>query len=209
MKKNTRLFKGLITLLSIALGGCGYNHNSTPHAWLSHYNLATEINPDNLSLCIDFGCRTVRQSRITAEELQRITALFQPEAETAEQERHKIAQAIALLETQQGQKLGTANDLAKNDFSFSGDNQLDCIAETSNTSVYLLLLADMQLLKFHQPTGRAHRGPITLNMPHNSATIKELSSGNAYVVDSWYTANGELPWVTSVEHWLTGAAPEK
>lgn len=208
MKKNTLLYRFTALFSITLLVGCGYNYNSNPHSWLRQYNLHSSITPDNLTLCVNFGCTETKRSAISDKELQKIRSLFQPLAKTAKQEREQIAQAIALFEQQQGLKIGTHNDLAENDFSLSaGSHQLDCVAETSNTSVYLVLLSDMGLLRFHTVTGNAHRGPFTLNLPHNTAVIQEQSSGKAFAIDSWFGANGELPWVTPVEHWLTGATP--
>ncbi|MGH1463673.1 MAG: hypothetical protein ACRBB6_16735 [Neptuniibacter sp.] len=200
--------KLLIAFLVILLQGCGYNYKSSPDSWLLQYGLPSDVRPDSLTLCTSFGCSKKQKTSISAAELQRIHQLFIPPAPSAVIEREQIANAIAMLEAQQGPKLGTENDLAKNEFNFlKPNNQLDCIAETSNTSVYLLLLSDLDLLRFHKVTGNAHRGPFSFNFPHNSAVILEPSANQAYVVDSWYSKNGERPWITTVENWLSGAHP--
>ncbi|MGI1670732.1 MAG: hypothetical protein K6L74_10455 [Neptuniibacter sp.] len=210
MKKNTLLNKSAFAAFVLLLAGCGYNHNSKPNNWFKHHNLPTNISPQHLTLCTNFGCTQQRTSSFSTDEWDQITNLFQPVPETAEQERNQIANAIALMESQQGPKVGTQNDLAENGFGIGVEgSQLDCVAETSNTSIYLSLLEHAELLKFHTLTGHAHRGLFTLNLPHNTATIKEKSSEKAFAIDSWYSANGQLPWVTPVENWLTGASPEK
>lgn len=192
----------------LLLSGCGYNLNSNPHGWLKNHNLPSNISPQNLTLCTNFGCTKQRSSSFSTGEWAQIENLFLPAPETAEQERIQIANAIALMESQQGPKVGTQNDLAENGFGIGVEGyQLDCVAETSNTSIYLTLLENAELLKFHTVTGHAHRGPFTLNLPHNTATIKEKTSEKAFAIDSWYSANGQLPWVTPVENWLSGASP--
>lgn len=193
----------------LLLAGCGYNHNSKPNYWFKHHDLPTNISPQNLTLCTNFGCTKQRSSSFSTGEWAQIENLFLPAPETADQERIQIAKAIALMESQQGPKVGTQNDLAENGFGIGVEgSQLDCVAETSNTSIYLTLLENAELLKFHTVTGHAHRGPFTLNLPHNTATIKEKTSDKAFAIDSWYSANGQLPWVTPVENWLTGASPD-
>ena len=133
---------------------------------------------------------------------------FSPTPHTATEERQRLASAIALFEQLTGPKLGTSGDEAQNYFEFmSPSNQLDCVAESLNTTHYLLLLEQMQLLRFHRTGGNVHRGLFTLNAPHNSATIIQLDNQQAYAVDAWFGANAEAAWITPVEHWLDGAEP--
>ena len=208
MKKNTRLNKYIAAFCVLFLTGCGYKHDSNPHGWLKHRDLSTSMTPANLTLCVNFGCTEKRSSAFSQKEWQEIQKLFIPTALSAEQERDQIAQAIALMERQQGPKVGTQNDEAENGFGFSVEGtQLDCVAETTNTSIYLMLLEQSGMLKFHTVTGHAHRGPFTLSLPHNTATVREKASDRAFAIDSWFEANGELPWVTPVENWLSGASP--
>lgn len=193
----------------LLLTGCGYNHNSNPGYWLKHLDLPTKVSPQNLTLCTNFGCTQQRSSSFSTNEWEQIEDLFNPTPVTADQERFQIAKAIALMESQQGPKVGTQNDLEENSFGIGVEgSQLDCVAETSNTSIYLSLLEQAGFLHFHTVTGYAHRGPFTLSLPHNTATIKEKSSDKAFAIDSWYSANGQLPWVTPVENWLSGASPQ-
>lgn len=209
MKKNMLLNNSAFAACLLLLAGCGYNHNSKPDYWFKHLDLPTNISPQNLTLCTNFGCTKQHTSSFSTGEWEQIKNLFFPAPETAKHERIQIAKAIALMESQQGPKVGTQNDLAKNGFGIGVEGtQLDCVAETSNTSIYLSLLEGSELLKFHTVTGHAHRGPFTLSMPHNTATIREKSSQKAFAIDSWYRANGELPWVTPVENWLSGSSPD-
>jgi len=202
------LNKSAFAAFVLLLAGCGYKLNSNPQSWLKNHNLPSRISPQNLTLCTNFGCTQQRSSSFSPDDWEQIENLFLPASETAEQERMQIAKAIALMESQQGPKVGTQNDLAENGFGIGVEgSQLDCVAETSNTSIYLTLLENAELLNFHTVTGHAHRGPFTLNLPHNTATIKEKTSEKAFAIDSWYSANGQLPWVTPVENWLSGSSP--
>lgn len=213
MPRSTLLYKAGYLLLALLLTGCSagsYHSAAYPERWLQNYGLIRPSGPDTLQLCTHFGCGKTQLSRFSITETHQISALFYPPASTAHEERQRIAAAIALMETQQGPKLHTQHDLAKNQAGlFSGSNQLDCIAETANTSVYLLLLEKLALLQYHRVSAPLHRGPLNLLMPHNSAAILEVQSGQLYAVDSWFYRNGEQPWITTAEQWRSGASPQE
>lgn len=193
---------------AILLAGCSYNPHASPTGWLNGYGLTIPTESESFTLCTSFGCSKTQTSTFTTGEFARVKQLFSPEARSPEEERQQIAKAIALMEKIQGDKVNTAGDLAKNNTGFMAQsNQLDCIAETANTYIYLILLENAELLTHHQLAGRVHRGPFTLNAPHNSAAIKEVNSGESFAVDSWFGANGQPPWITSTTYWLSGASP--
>ena len=134
-----------------------------------------------------------------------IEANFYPIATNAGQEREQIKHAVALLEIYSGTQAGTGQDRAKNDMSKGIRGQLDCIDEASNTTVYLRLLADSDLLQFHQQASRTHRGGLFA--PHNTATIIDTQSNTRYAVDSWFYANGEQPVIIPLLQWKNGWEP--
>jgi len=204
LKKNTLIYS-LIGVL-ISLGGCGYNTNSSPRLWLKSYGIDSSPAIDNITLCQNFGCTKTKQISLSPEELAQINQHFSPTPLSAEEERERIKTGIGLLERVTGPKLGTAHDLAENDFHMS-TNQLDCVAETSNTSQYLLLLSSMKLIKFHRIGGNLHRGLFTLDAPHNSAAMVDIQSNKAFAVDSWFGKNGDPAWIVQAEHWLSGQSP--
>ncbi|WP_286240680.1 hypothetical protein [Neptuniibacter halophilus] len=194
-------------LLCTLLAGCSYNPNGTPDNWLQSHGLQSESR-ETLRLCRNFGCSDRGTVRFSAEDMAQIRALFTPQSRSPEEERQRIANAIGLMETISGPQLNTVADLAKNDFALSNrSNQLDCIAESLNTSRYLLTLEQQGLLQFHRTGGNAHRGPLRLSAPHNSATIRQLSNQQGFAVDSWFRGNGEPAWVVPIEIWLSGNDP--
>ncbi len=205
MKKNTLVYS-LIGLL-ISLGGCGYNTNSSPKVWLKNYGINSSPALDSITLCQNFGCTKTKQISLSPKELARINQHFSPTPVSAEEERERLKTGIGLLERITGPKLGTTNDLAENDFHMS-TNQLDCVAETSNTSQYLLFLSSMGLIKFHRIGGNLHRGLFTLDAPHNSAAMIEIESNQAFAVDSWFGKNGDSAWIVKAERWLSGQSPK-
>ena len=44
-------------------------------------------------------------------------------------------------------------------------------------------------------------------LPHNTAILLENKTGEAYAIDSWFHANGELPEVLPLKEWRAGYNP--
>jgi hypothetical protein len=79
--------------------------------------------------------------------------------------------------------------------------RLDCIAESSNTTVYLLLLERDGLLSRHRVRYPARRGYL-MWFSHNTAVLEELDTGRAWAIDSWYGPGGGPAPVWPLELWL-------
>jgi hypothetical protein len=105
-----------------------------------------------------------------------------------------------------GQQAGTYKDRAKNDITKGLDGQLDCIDEATNTTVYLPMLAEANVLIFHQQASRTSRGGLF--SPHNTATITEIESNTRYAVDSWFDNNGKPPAIIPLTLWKSGWKPD-
>ena len=165
--------------------------------------------PSKYSICLHNTCQDFANLSLSNSQWQQITALFLPKANNAEQERHLIQQAIALFETFSGQQSPSHLDRAKNDLSGGVQGQLDCIDEATNTTVYLRLLAEAGLLRWHQQASRITRGILSGNAPHTTATIIETKSGQRFAVDSWFESNGKQPYIVSLEQWKDGWKPEQ
>jgi hypothetical protein len=95
----------------------------------------------------------------------------------------------------------------RNEFSPPRTAQLDCIAETSNTTIYLLLLERDGLLSRHRVRYPARRG-FLMWFPHNTAVLEELATGRAWAIDSWYGPSGSPAPVWPLELWLAGKEDE-
>ena len=127
---------------------------------------------------------------------------------SAEIERGRIATAIGLIEIVVGRKTGTSQDEAGTLNAVSGNYQLDCIDETTNTSIYLTLLARAGYLKWHKLEGWAGRGALIDGAwPHQTAVILELQSKRPYAVDSWFEDNGRAAHVVPLDEWRAGWKP--
>jgi hypothetical protein len=140
-------------------------------------------------------------------EWQTVTAPLKTPSTSAAAERRAIARTMARFETVVGRHTGTSQDLGRNVAGFGRPGQLDCIDESTNTTTYLRLLQQEGLLRFHRVARRATRFGLFVGMPHSTAVIEEIESGNRYVVDSWFRDNGHLPHIVRLEDWRAGRDP--
>ncbi len=159
-------------------------------------------------VCHDVGCENLTEVVLSERQWENLRRHFNRKAISAHQERLRIATAIAEFERLVGPIANTMYDEAENNGSFSGKgNQLDCIAEAVNSTTYLTLFQQRDWLHWHRVALPRHRGWASLLGPHNTAVIQEIATGNEFVVDSWFEANGLLPHVVPLETWLAGYFP--
>lgn len=168
-------------------------------------------------LCHGHGCRLRTQLGFTEAEWRPVAELFAAPAADAAAERERIAVAIGLLEAVTGRKAGTSRDVGGtlNAFGVSSggktgfDDQFDCFDETTNTSVYLSLLAQAGYMRWHRIKGWAGRGSLIGGggWPHQSAVIAEVAGGRAYAVDSWFEDNGRPAHIVPLEAWYAEWVP--
>ncbi|WP_428634299.1 hypothetical protein [Sedimenticola sp.] len=158
--------------------------------------------PPTFQVCTDYHCDILKPVTLDAAQWQALRALFSS-TRSAAQERQQIRTAIAWMEQQVGEQAGTWVDLKENDGEGSEPGQLDCIAESINTTTYLRLMAQDNLLKWHQVQERQRRNPWLFDI-HWTATIWDTQTQQRYAIDSWFFANGEPPVVQPIEAWLSG-----
>jgi len=158
-------------------------------------------------VCTDYHCDIGETVRLAPGQWQSVRDLFMDNTSPAE-ERERIRQAIALLETMVGSITGTWRDKGGNVAGSGEPGQLDCISESRNTTTYLQLLFDDGLLKWHEVGDRRLRHPLIFN-DHWTAVITDNSNGHQYAVDSWFLDNGEPPGVLPLSDWLRGRDPDE
>ena len=98
-------------------------------------------------------------------------------------------------------------DVPRNKFGPPRTAQLDCIAETSNTTIFLLLLERDGLISRHRVRYPARRGFLMWS-PHKTAVLEELATGRGWAIDSWYGPSGSPAPVWPLEVWLAGKEDE-
>lgn len=141
---------------------------------------------------------------LNASDWSKIAGVFQPIANDGSEERLQVARAVALIESVVSAQAGTADDQPQYKGAFRNTRQLDCVAESANTTAMLMLLQDEGLLRLHTIRYPRHRGFIQGLFPHNTAVIQEISSGDRYAVDSFYHASGMRPEIVPLQQWLAG-----
>jgi len=94
-------------------------------------------------------------------------------------------------------------DLQRKEFGPPRTAQLDCIAETSNTTIFLLLLERDGLISRHRVRYPARRGFLIWSS-HNTAVLEELATGRGWAIDSWYGPKGSPAPVWPLDLWQSG-----
>jgi hypothetical protein len=164
--------------------------------------------PSGFSICFGHTCRYFATLSLSDDEWGEVRRLFDPQADTPEKEREAIREAVALLESIVGMKTGTAADKGENIAGLGQDGQMDCVDESTNTSVYLTMLQGEKLLKWHVVDHRTSRGISSFQVPHFTAVIKDIGNNQQYAVDSWFLDNGEPPFVLPLPTWKNGWRPD-
>ncbi len=162
--------------------------------------------PGDFSICHGNTCAKRARISLSESDWEQVRAILRDPAPDANMERTNIAAAVALLESMVGLMTGTDVDLGKDD-GMGSPGQLDCIDESVNTTVYLTMLQNDGLLRFHSVGGQATRGPFTgllTQWPHSTSVIRDTQSGTEYAVDSWFLANGEPPYIVPMSEWWRG-----
>lgn len=159
-------------------------------------------------VCFGGGCAEVRPVTLTAEEWQKVVHLFASDVPlNAMQEREQIAQAIGLLEEIVGEKVGTSNDIAGTFYTGSLTGQLDCNDEAINTTTYIRLMRQADLMKWHEVEDTRTRSFFFNGWPHSTAVMHDISTGERFAVDSWFYDNGAPATIVPFAIWKSGYRP--
>lgn len=159
----------------------------------------TAAAPEAFFSCTDYHCDEGQTVHLNDQQWQTVRDAFPEPAESPAVEREQIRHAIAALETAVGGITGTWRDLGENVAGAGQPGQLDCISESKNTTTYLHLLEADGLLKWHTVEDREVRTLLVFS--HWSAVIRDRTSGERYVVDSWFLDNGKPPYIQTLADW--------
>lgn len=202
----------LAVLAGALASGCSYEHA----LGVDHYAVFKVDPPRNttVTVCHAYGCREKTRFTFTQADIAEIRKLMAStrKADTPHEERRAVAYAIGWMERRTGEVIGTKHDRPGMDFAGSGDpTQQDCVDEATNTTSYLTVLQNADLLKHHtvgRPFAKENFLRGIAGWTHWTATIHENESGQRWAVDSWIYANGENPAVVKAEEWYVASINE-
>ena len=182
---------------ALLLTGCGAT--ITPQGYLAKNNIP-DASVKSFPHCRGYGCHIVEKVRLNDPEWKRISKRFP--AKDAASERAAIATAIADFESIVGPI--THTDIAvAGTYVQPGPYQLDCIDESTNTTIYLMLLQEKGWLKFHEVKAPNTRVPFGVGVfvSHRTAVIEDRATKTQYAVDSWFHDNGTPAEIVPLRLW--------
>jgi hypothetical protein len=203
MKHFTILLAALVWLT-----GCAPHLKPSLPAYMASKKLS-EPTLEQFPHCQGYGCPVVKNVRLSKGDWKAIEKAYGKIARTPEEERYKISRAVGTFEKRLGPLTGTDHDKAGT-FLQTGTGQLDCVDESTNTTIYMILLEKKGLIQFHTIEQPQVRYPLVSGRGwmHQTAVIREIKTGQFYAVDSWFEDNGKAPYVLPIEPWLNGWHPE-
>lgn len=205
--------KNFFLISALLLSACSDGHYQY---YLNRKNISPPTTEQFIH-CYDYGCKTKAQITLPSSTENKLRNHFKPAPKDATSEQKKIATAIQIFENDIGALTGTKNDkhgtfrLYQDDAETTRSHQQDCVDESTNTTIYLALLEQMELLKFHRPVFPASRQPFLGGGAwwHQTAVMENIETGEKYAVDSWFRDNGNPAFIVPLKEWLEGWKPPK
>lgn len=197
---------------ALALAGCTYERSGPPQNHLADWGVQTP-SKHSVSVCHAYGCQKTTRITFSNSDVKKISEVMRKvkRNDSPAEERRAVAYAVGWIETKVGDIIGTKDDRPGMDFRASGDpTQQDCVDEATNTTSYLMFLAERGLIKHHTveiPFSKGNllkgalQGDPVKYWPHWTAVLKDKTDGQKWAVDSWIYKNGENPAVVKVDEW--------
>lgn len=193
------------SLACLLLGGCAMKEYNSYDSYMAQRHLP-KATKKAFPHCSNYDCEKLQIANFWPREWDKVEAIFKPAAKTPARERQQIATAIMIMERIIGPTTGTAGDIGDT-FKKTGEGQLDCVDESTNTSVYIDLMIQDGLIKYHTLEAPVARAPM-FRWPHQTAVIKDRKTGTLFAVDSWFDDNGKPIHILPLETWKDGWKPE-
>lgn len=201
-------FSTFILACTLLTGGCANELYSSLDLYMKEKRLPAPT-VENFPHCEGYGCPTYKNVKLNDHDWDTILKAYGSKAKTAAQERGRVAQTIGAFERIVGPLTKTDKDRAGT-FLETGKGQLDCVDESTNTTIYMILLKQKGFLQFHDIDQPQVRWPIVSGRGwmHQTAVITEKETGKQYAVDSWFEDNGAPAWVVPLQTWRDGWHPD-
>lgn len=201
--------KTILALSLLALSGCANELHPDLHYYMKDKRLPAPTQ-ESFPQCQGYGCPMYKMVELNKADWNKIEKAYGKKPKNAEEERQKISSAIGAFEDVVGKLTGTDVD-AKGTFIRTGKGQLDCVDESTNTTIYMMLLKQKGLMPFHEIDQPQIRWPLISGRGwmHQTAVITEKETGKQYAVDSWFEDNGEPAWIVTLDAWRNGWHPDQ
>jgi hypothetical protein len=205
MIKKAQIF---VVFSAIALTACANQLYPSLHYYMQEKKLPP-VRAENFPHCEGYGCPTYKNVILNKYDWKKIEKAYGKPAKTPEEERQKIAKTVGMFEQIVGKLTKTDGD-KRGTFIKMGQGQLDCVDESTNTTIYMMLLRDKGLMKFHEIEQPQVRWPIISGRGwmHQTAVVTEKKGRAQYAIDSWFEDNGAPAWVVPLEDWRNGWHPD-
>lgn len=176
-------------------------YGSTTEDRIYYYYLDTANAPmpskyNRIYICHGHGCNAIDKFTFNRNDLKHLKSLM-TKSDSAVQERKNLSKAVAWFENRVCSTSKTCTDHAGGTYMSSGDpTQLDCVDEATNTTSLMLVMQKYKMFKFHKVVEPSVKMSI---QPHWFSSIEELSTKQVWGVDSFFSENGQEPWIDKVE----------
>lgn len=197
----------LAIVSALTAAGCTHERGGPVLGHYQQFAVEAPSAKNRVNVCHAYGCKAQTPFTFKSNDVAELRDVMKKnkKADTPAEERRAIAYAVGWIERRVGQQIGTSADRAGMDFGASGDpTQQDCVDEATNTTSYLLVLAQNGLIKHHTvgtPFAKEDFTRGVAGWTHWTAVLKENTGGQKFAVDSWIYANGENPAVVETEKW--------
>lgn len=192
---------------AMLVSACTHDRNGPVAGHFQDFRVEAPRPNNRVAVCSAYGCKKQTPFTFTAVDVAEIKKVMKTTAKdkSPAEERRAIAYAIGWMEVRVGKAIGTDKDRAGMDFKAPNDpTQQDCVDEATNTTSYLMVLANNGLLKNHSvgtPFSKDQLWRGVSGWTHWTAVIKESGNGQKWAVDSWIYANGENPAIVEANKW--------
>ncbi len=193
---------GCVALVASSSIATGATRPSVVAATFAEYSVAPPT-PATVFVCHGFGCKYRVEIALTAGDRTKLAQFLAAGRTSAAAERKAVAAAGAWFDKRVGPVAGTANHVARAGMKYMFDtHQFDCIDSSRNTTSLLMLLDQLNLLRYHdvdEPEARGYM--VDGRPPHATAVLVERATGKKWSIDSWTVGYGQTLEVMPLERW--------
>lgn len=196
----------LAAILIVPQAELAFASDADAAAYLQKYDVPAPTT-SQVVVCHGFGCKYRTAVALGSNDLARLRAILGSGRGSASSEINAIANAVAWFERRIGPVTGTNRRTPRAGPDEAGlKSEADCIDESVNTTVLLLLASRLELLRYHEVTGPESRGYLLdMRYPHATAVVENTKTGIRWAIDPWTKRNGQRPDTLPIEKWMQGS----